>query len=176
MDKQSMFGFRKKERNAEFDARCTARADSQTLRHVRPLSTESGIHRKARRLRSATKQPANIYIAGAPQPLWRLRRLAEIVAGLKLGLKYRQAAVRDEKRGFPFTSAMEWRKAAELFSIIPQISDRCWQEWERIMHLPRRFARPIVESAEVSRHCLLFDATHKITKTVAKQVPAATAA
>jgi hypothetical protein len=135
-----------------------------------------GFKRKARRLRSATKQAANSYIAGAPQTLSRLRYLPEIVAGLKLGLKYRRAAVRDEKDGFPFTSAMEWRKAAELFSIIPQISDGCWHEWERITRLPRRLARPIGESVEVSRHCLLFYDSPKFTKTVAKEIPAATAA
>src|ERR1700756_178385 len=173
MEKQTMFGFRKQEGNAEFNTRYGARADLRTLTLVHRLRTESAI---ARRLRSATKQAANSYCAGAPQPPWRLRRLREIVADLRLGVKCLRAAVRDEKNALPFTSAMEWRKAAELFSISPQVSDRCWQEWERIMHLPRRFARPIGESAEASRHCLLFYDNHKIAKAVAKETPAAIAA
>ena len=62
--------------------------------------------------------------------------------------RYGYAADRDERKGFPYTAAMEWRKAAELFSPIPQVSDRCWQKWERIMDLPRHVANPIAESAE----------------------------
>ena len=134
------------------------------------------LKREARRWRGATKQAANGHSAGTPQLLWWLRHLPEIVAGLKLGLKYRRDAVRDEKKALPFTSAMEWRKAAELFSAIPHLSDRCWQEWERIMHLPRRFALPIGESAEVSRYCLLSYDNRKITKSVPKEFHTATAA
>jgi hypothetical protein len=80
----------------------------------------------------------------AAQAVWRLRRLPVIAEGLKVGAAYRQAAARDEKNGLPFTAAAEWQRAAELLSPIPHVSDRCWQEWERIMHLPRRFAVPII--------------------------------
>ena len=78
------------------------------------------------------------------QAVCRLRRLPDIAEGLKVGVAYRHAATRDEKNGFPFTAAVKWQKAAELLSPIPQVSDRCWQEWERIMHVPRRFAVPII--------------------------------
>jgi hypothetical protein len=122
------------------------------------------------------KAAAISYGAKAAQALWRFRRLAEITAGLKLGVGYWRAAERDEKNGFPFTAAMEWRKAAELFSPIPHVSDRCWQEWERIMHLPRHFARPLVESAEVRpQYSLTYD-SHKIAKAVVNGVPVALAA
>jgi len=79
----------------------------------------------------------------AVQAAWRLRYLPVIAEGVQVGVAYRHAAARDEKNGFPFTAAVEWQKAAELLSPIPQVSDRCWQEWERIMHLPRRFAVPL---------------------------------
>jgi hypothetical protein len=83
---------------------------------------------------------AIIYGIKAARPVWRLRHLPEIER-LKLALGYWRAAERDQKNDFPFTAAMEWHKAAELFSPIPKLSDRCWQEWERIVHLPRHLAR-----------------------------------
>jgi len=58
-------------------------------------------------------------------------------------LRYRWAAHRDEKKGFPLTAAMEWREAAALFAPITPLAERCWREWERIMRLPRRLAEPI---------------------------------
>lgn len=70
--------------------------------------------------------------------MWRV-----LIASLFLALRYRRAAQRDEKNGLPFTAAMEWRKAAELSSWITLLSNYCWREWERIMHLPRRLAEPI---------------------------------
>jgi hypothetical protein len=105
------------------------------------------------------------------QPVRRFRRVLASAAGLKLGVEYWRAAERDEKSGLPYTAAMEWHKAAELFSAIPQVSNRCWQEWERIMHLPRRFVRPIVNSAEVSPQYLLSRDSHKITKPVVTRFP-----
>jgi hypothetical protein len=57
--------------------------------------------------------------------------------------RYCQAAKRDERNQFPFTAAMEWRKAAELAESLPLLADICWREWERIMQLPRRLAQPI---------------------------------
>jgi hypothetical protein len=56
---------------------------------------------------------------------------------------YCSAADRDERRGFRYTAAMEWRKAAELLAPVPTMAERCWREWERIMQLPRRLAEPI---------------------------------
>jgi hypothetical protein len=58
-------------------------------------------------------------------------------------LRYGWAAQRDEKKGFSLTAAMEWREAADLFAPITPLAERCWREWERIMHLPRCLAEPI---------------------------------
>jgi len=58
-------------------------------------------------------------------------------------LRYRWAEQRDEKKGYPLTAATEWREAADLFAHITPLAERCWREWERIMHLPRRLAEPI---------------------------------
>ena len=80
-------------------------------------------------------------------------RLPGIATDWKLGWGYWRAAERDEKNGFPFTAATEWQRAAECFGLIPLISDHCWREWERILHLPRQFAGPIVESNEVVLPC-----------------------
>jgi hypothetical protein len=74
-------------------------------------------------------------------------RLALVIMGAfhsAAAMRYCLAARRDEKNGFPLTAALEWRKAAELAGPIGPIADRCWIEWERIMHLPRRLAAPIV--------------------------------
>jgi hypothetical protein len=83
---------------------------------------------------------------------------------------YCRAAERDEKNGYPFTAAMKWRKAAEMFSPITEVSDQCWQQWERITHLPRRFASPIVDSAEVRSYDSLTCDGHEITKAVVNEV------
>ena len=53
-----------------------------------------------------------------------------------------RAAQRDERDGLPYSAAMKWRNAAELFSPDTQAVEYCWREWERIMHLPRRLAGP----------------------------------
>jgi hypothetical protein len=58
-------------------------------------------------------------------------------------LYYRCAAQRDERNGFPHTAAMKWRYAAELYSPNTEASEYCWEQWERIMHLPRRLAGPV---------------------------------
>jgi hypothetical protein len=86
------------------------------------------------------KSIAIIYGFCLAQPLWQVRRLHKVAAGFKLGVGYWRAAGQDEKNGFPFSAAMEWRKAAELFDPVRRVSDWCWQEWERIMHLPRSAA------------------------------------
>jgi hypothetical protein len=66
-----------------------------------------------------------------------------------IAMRYCLTAQQDEKNGFPFTAAMGWRKAAELFVPITSMSDRCWVEWERIMRLPRQLAGPIGASNAV---------------------------
>ena len=53
------------------------------------------------------------------------------------------AAQREERNGFPYTAAMKWRKAAELFAPSTRAAEYCWREWERIMGLPRQLAVPI---------------------------------
>ncbi len=57
--------------------------------------------------------------------------------------RYGYAAERDERNGFAYAAAMEWRKAAELFPPNTRAAEYLWQQWERIMHLPRRLAGPI---------------------------------
>lgn len=49
-------------------------------------------------------------------------------------------AQREERNGFPYTAAMMWRSAAELFAPDTRAAECCWCEWERIMQLPRRLA------------------------------------
>ena len=56
---------------------------------------------------------------------------------------YSRNAQRDERDGFPYTAALEWRRAAELFASKTLAAEYCWRQWERIMHLPRRLAGPI---------------------------------
>ena len=74
-------------------------------------------------------------------------QLAVVIMGsfsYAASMRYCLAARRDEKNGFPLTAALEWRKAADLVGPIGPMADRCWIEWERIMHLPRHLAGPIV--------------------------------
>ncbi len=66
-------------------------------------------------------------------------------------LHYGCAATRDERNGFSYAAAMEWRKAAELFGSDTSAAEYCWRQWERIMHLPRRLAGPV----GVSRQAVL---------------------
>jgi hypothetical protein len=44
---------------------------------------------------------------------------------------------------------MEWHKAAELFSPNTRAAEYSWRQWERIMHLPRRLAKPVGVSQNV---------------------------
>ncbi len=68
--------------------------------------------------------------------------LSNVVVPSK-ALHYGRAAERDERNGFQYTAAMEWRKAAELFAPNTRPAQYFWCQWERIMHLPRRLAGPI---------------------------------
>lgn len=60
-------------------------------------------------------------------------------------VSYIRAAHRDERDGFRYTAAIEWRHAAELFTWNTYAVEYCWREWERIMNLPRHFAVPIAD-------------------------------
>ena len=68
--------------------------------------------------------------------------LSNVIVPAK-ALHYSLAAVRDERNGFPYTAAMEWRQAADLFAPSTRVAEYFWQQWERIMHLPRRLAGPV---------------------------------
>lgn len=72
------------------------------------------------------------------------------VAALAKAFHYGHAAQHDERNGFPYTAAMEWRNAAELLCPKTRSAEYCWRQWERIMHLPRRLAQPIRDSAMVA--------------------------
>jgi hypothetical protein len=67
--------------------------------------------------------------------------IARIVATAR-AFHYWQAAQRDERAGFFYTAALEWRHVADLFPNT-HAAEYSWQQWERIMHLPRRFAGPV---------------------------------
>ena len=58
-------------------------------------------------------------------------------------------AARLEQNGFPFTAAIKWREAAELFAHDGPLAEHCWSEWERIMGLPRGFVRQAPETQAV---------------------------
>lgn len=58
-------------------------------------------------------------------------------------LRYARSAQRDERNGFPYTAAMKWRHAAEFSVSDARAADYCWEQWERIMNLPRRLAGPV---------------------------------
>jgi len=68
--------------------------------------------------------------------------------------QYGQAAQRDERKGFRYTAALEWRNAAELFPRQTRAADYCWRQWERIMHVPRHLAMPVDDSLEIARPML----------------------
>ncbi len=60
--------------------------------------------------------------------------------------QYGCAAERDERNGLPYTAAVEWRKAAELFPPDTRAAEYFWRQWERVMQLPRRLAYPVEDS------------------------------
>jgi hypothetical protein len=73
-----------------------------------------------------------------------IRLLAAIAAPVEAIACCRDAQ-HDERNGFEFTAAMEWRNAAQHLEGIPWAPEFCWTQWERIMRLPRRLANPIVD-------------------------------
>jgi hypothetical protein len=75
-----------------------------------------------------------------------LPQLLTVAFNSSIAVRRCLAAQRNEKQGFPLAAAMEWRRAAELLTMIPLAANRCWREWERIMRLPRRLAGPIDRS------------------------------
>jgi hypothetical protein len=68
--------------------------------------------------------------------------LANVVANAR-AFHYACAAQHDERNGFPYAAAMEWREAAELLVANTLPAEYCWRQWERIMHLSRRLAGPV---------------------------------
>jgi hypothetical protein len=90
---------------------------------------------------------------------------------LAKALHYGRAAQRDERNAFPYTAAMEWRHAAELFVSGSLAADYCWRQWERIMQLPRRLAGPISSSRPV-----IVPLNPTSARLVKNQIPLATAA
>ena len=66
-----------------------------------------------------------------------------LVSGREIAVAWCRAAIRDEKSGYICSAAMEWRRAADRFGSTSTMAERCWRQWERLMHLPRRLAEPI---------------------------------
>ena len=91
-------------------------------------------------------------------------------------LHYAWAAQRDERKGFPYTAAMEWRNAAELLSPGTRAAEYSWRQWERIMHLPRRLARPISVPAALTLAATSASATLSAIESASHQLSLATAA
>ncbi|HYG98343.1 MAG TPA: hypothetical protein VD837_04375 [Terriglobales bacterium] len=65
--------------------------------------------------------------------------------------QYGCAAERDERNGLPYTAAMQWRKAAELFPPDTLAAEYFWSQWERVMQLPRRLSGPIEDCPSPAR-------------------------
>lgn len=80
--------------------------------------------------------------------IWWLRNIVFPMKALHL----RRAAQRDERNGFAYTAAMEWRNAAELIPPNTSACEYCWRQWERVMHLPRLLAKPIGTSPDPGLH------------------------
>ncbi len=98
-------------------------------------------------MKSRSKQNVAIAAVGA----WWTTNIFVVAKALHAS----RAAQRDERNGFPYTAAMEWRNAAELFASGTRAADYFWQQWERIMHLPRRLAAPMSDSQFVARPALV---------------------
>lgn len=90
--------------------------------------------------------------------------------------QYGCAAERDERRGLPYTAAMQWRKAAELFPPDTRAAEYFWRQWERVMQLPRRLAGPIEERPEVAGLELVHSAPQPLAALPTEQISLPTAA
>lgn len=89
---------------------------------------------------------------------------------------YSLAAVRDERNGFPYTAAMEWHQAADLFAPSTRAAEYFWLQWERIMHLPRRLAGPIAISCQAASSLPVASASLPCNRPTIDQVSFANAA
>lgn len=87
--------------------------------------------------RRRTKREQLITSAAAVELVAMLGRFATAA-------EYHRMARRTEAKGYPYTAALQWRKAAALFDSEDSLSDSCWRQWERIMHLSRAFSGPIL--------------------------------
>jgi hypothetical protein len=76
--------------------------------------------------------------------------LSNIILRAK-AFRYGCAALRDEQSGFPYTAAMEWHKASELFLPNTRAAEYSWRQWERITRLQRQLAGPV----GVSQHAVV---------------------
>lgn len=101
--------------------------------------------------------------------------LSNVVAPAR-AFHYGRAAQRDERNGFPYAAAMEWRKAAELFSPKRRAAEYCWRQWEHIMHLPRRLAGPVGVSQPVAFPAQSSSASRPAIGSVVDQISFANAA
>lgn len=84
--------------------------------------------------------------------------------------QYGRAAERDERNGLPYTAAMQWRKAAELFPPETLAAEYFWRQWERVMHLPRRLADPVEDSPSTARLDMVPSAPQPLTAIPVNQV------
>jgi hypothetical protein len=114
-------------------------------------------------------KPTGKFVSGGKgSPAEKVRRLLALAGTAPLALRYCLAAQRDEQNGFPFTAAMEWQKAADLFVPIGPFADLCWREWERIVRLPRQMAAPIGEQQlrceqRISQHSVPIPAGNELS-------------
>jgi hypothetical protein len=97
------------------------------------------------------------------------------IAGRVRAFQYGCAAERDERNGFPYTAAMEWRKAAEL-TANTRAAEYSWRQWERIMQLPRRLAEPVGDSQPVGFPLESTSAVRPAISPVVDRIPFANAA
>lgn len=84
--------------------------------------------------------------------------------------QYGCAAERDERKGLPYTAALEWRKAAELFPADTRPAEYFWRQWERVMQLPRRLAGPIEDIPSLARLESVHSAPQRSTATPTDEV------
>ena len=92
-----------------------------------------------------------------------IRVSAHSLASLAVFVKafnYAYTAQEDERNRFPYTAALEWSHAAELFGTTTPAADYCWRQWERIMQLPRRLAGPIELKAPAAVPAVRVDRNH----------------